>query len=463
MDSVRQRSESPKIEHIQEHNKKLAARKQSESVKDEKSSASAWKGFLNWFSNQRLFFWRAKSELIENVEFSSESGTTNEDQEKNTSFRAASFRWLFNKKMKYMILLFCVLVLGSVLFIKLDTSAAANLTDNVLRPLIGDTRIVYLEKIFFNASDLAERITHNSNSDVPPTFNDPGPVGNIAGGDLNLTPLSINVDPKPLTGEGVWEDLPVGLFPGKEVMAHTFVRPDPARSFAITTIVQIDKSVIDIGSVAGTKQPGGPVGLPGPGVVPKDIIDSGKLVAAFDGGFQYKDGAYGMIVGNTTYLPLKNDLGTLVGYKDGTIKIMDYQGQALGDNVAFVRQNCPLLVDNGDVAAADPRNRQLWGRLVTGTVDIYTWRSGIGITKEGNLLFAVGNNLTPITLANALKTAGAVNAIQLDINPIWVRFNLFNSIGNGKYASTTLTKDLQDGSRQYLNGYEKDFFYLYAK
>ena len=56
-----------------------------------------------------------------------------------------------------------------------------------------------------------------------------------------------------------------------------------------------------------------------------------------------------------------------------------------------------------------------------------------------------------------------MNAIQLDINPIWVRFNLFEPIAPGKYKSTTLTKDLQDGSREYLNGYAKDFFYLYAK
>ena len=98
-----------------------------------------------------------------------------------------------------------------------------------------------------------------------------------------------------------------------------------------------------------------------------------------------------------------------------------------------------------------------------GTINFYTWRSGIGITKEGNLLYAVGNNLTPTTLAAALKSAGAVNAIQLDINPTWVRFNIFTSLGGGEYNSTTLTKELKDGSKQYLNGYEKDFFYLYQK
>jgi len=361
------------------------------------------------------------------------------------------------------VLFFGVILIGLVLFIKLDTSAVAKLTDDVLRPIIGDANIVRLEKIFFNTSDLVERVTKNEGSVEAPQFEDQGPEENISGGNLDLTPLQITNGFSPLENEGVWRNRPLKSFPDKEVMAYTFVRPDKDRSYAVTTIVQMDMSVLHMGSVAGTKQPGTPVGKPGPGVVPKDIVESGKLVAAFDGGFQYKDGAFGMIVGDTTYLPLKNDLATLVGYKDGSLKIIDYTGQDLGNDVEFVRQNCPILIQDGEMSAADPRNKKLWGRLAAGTVDIYTWRSGIGLTKDGNLLFAVGNNLTPTTLAEALREAGAVNAIQLDINPIWVRFNIFEPAGDGRYDSSTLTKDLQDGSKEYLNGYAKDFFYLYKK
>ena len=295
-----------------------------------------------------------------------------------------------------------------------------------------------------------------------PQFVDPGKA-NLKSSGLDLEPIKLSNNFPSLAGEGTWRDYPLQLFPGKEVMAYTFVRPDAARSFAMVTMVQLDMNVMRMGSVAGTQQPGGPVGKPGSGVVPKDIIDSGNLIAAFDGGFQYKDGQYGMIVGNTTYLPLKNDLGTLVGYDDGTLKIVDYTGQSLGNNVAFVRQNCPMLIQDGSITVTDSKDRTLWGRLATGTVGIYTWRSGIGITKNGNLIFAVGNNLTPDTLAVALQSAGAVNAIQLDINPIWVRFNIFQPSSPGQYTSTTLTKDLADGAKQYLHGYQKDFFYVYKK
>ena len=387
--------------------------------------------------------------------------STIEGYPKERGGKSSGKRWL--KNFGWVVLFLVFVAAGLVLFIKLDTGAAAYVTDGILRPAIGDARVLFLERLFFNASDLAERITHGSGADVAPVFDTLGSGDNIVGGDLNLTPIMVSNGFKPLPSEGVWRNRELRAFPGKEVMAYTFIRPDPERSFANTTIVQMDMRFLRMGSVAGTKQPGTPVGKPGQGVVPKDIIENGSLVAAFDGGFQYKDGAYGMIVGDTTYLPLKNDLGTLVGYKDGSLKIVNYEGQSLGDNVEFVRQNCPILIDNSNISASDPRNKALWGRLAKGTVDIFTWRSGIGLTKERNLLFAVGNNLTPTTLATALKAAGAVEAIQLDINPIWVRFNIFDSLGSGKYTSATLTKDLQDGSKEYLNGYAKDFFYLYKK
>lgn len=364
---------------------------------------------------------------------------------------------------KILVALFVLVVVGGVLFLKLNTHAAATFTDNVLRPVLGADRVLYLEKLFFNASDKIQQLTYDEKKAVAPQFEDTTLTENLAGSALDLAPLLVNHDLTPIEGEGIWKDRPLKAFPDKEVMAYTFLRSDPERPYSETTLIQVDMGAVNIGIVAGRKEPGSAVGKPGPGIVPKDIIDSGNLIAAFDGGFQYKDGEYGMIVGDTTYLPLKNDLGTLIGYKDGKLKIVDYQGEPLGDNVAFVRQNCPILVIDGNVTVTDQRSRALWGRLAKGTTDIFTWRSGIGINKNGNILFAVGNNLTPETLAAALKSAGAVNAIQLDINPIWVRFNVFDTTGPGTYDSTPLNKQLYDGTKGYLHGYDKDFFYLYKK
>lgn len=355
-------------------------------------------------------------------------------------------------------------VFGGIILIKIDAGVAAQLTDNILRPVFGTTIVTFVEKLYFNSADKMQQVMYNPKGNpgivvFPNTSM--GNVVDVADTPFNLTPIPINSAFTPAAGEGVWKTRNLAAFPGEPVMAYTYVRPDPARPYAYVTIVQVDLHMVRMGLVAGTKEPGGPVGKPGLGKVPNDIISSGGLVAAFNGGFQYRDGAYGMIVGGETYLPLQNNLATIVGYTDGTVKLFEYKGQNLGSNVAFVRQNCPMLVQNSQVVVDSPANRKLWGR--TTTASIYTWRSGIGLTPSGNLLFAVGNNITSSTLATALHMAGADSAMQLDINPFWVRFNIFDTLGGGQYKTSTLIKDLKDGSREYFHGYSKDFFYLYKK
>ena len=370
------------------------------------------------------------------------------------------------KYLKFLAIGVVILIVSAVVFIKLDTSAAANFTDQVLRPLLGDARVIFLEKVFFNASDKANQLKY---SVVQPTnpFLPRGvaivPSDSAAqSSNLNLSNVQAIVNTL-LDGEGQWHDIPLSLFPKQIVLADTFIRSDPSRLYSFVTLVQMDMSKLQLWSIAGTAEPGGKFGKPGPGVISANVQDNGILVAAFDGGFQYRDGQYGMIVDNTTYLPLKNDLATLVGHKDGRLEIVKYEGQDLGSNISFIRQNCPMLVENGVIGTSDDTNKKLWGRTITS--DIYTWRSGIGITANGNLIFAVGNALVPSTLASALKAAGAVNAMQLDINPNWVRFNIFNNFSkaDNSYSSTPVMEGIQDGSHSYLFGYKKDFFYVTKK
>lgn len=358
-------------------------------------------------------------------------------------------------------ILLVVLIIGAVLFIKFDTSAAAEFTDNVLRPILGANTVIFLEKIFFNTTDKIQQIGSNENNIQAPQFGDFSQEENTTANNLETTPIPMMGSFKKLENEGAWKIMKLSAFPNEGVMAYTFVRPDKDRPYSIVTIVQLDMSKMSLGAVAGIKEPGGKLGNSGPGMVPKEIVKNNQLVAAFDGGFQYRDGEYGMMVDGKTYVPLQNDLGTVVGYKNGDFKIIDYTGQDLGGEVTFIRQNCPILIENGQLGVEDVKNKKLWGR--TFTSGIYTWRTGMGMTENGNLLFAVGNNLTPTTLAIALRMAGADDAIQLDINPNWVRFNIFNPLGNGKYDSKPLTRDLKNGATAYLTGYAKDFFYIYKK
>jgi hypothetical protein len=283
-------------------------------------------------------------------------------------------------------------VVASVLFIKFDTGAAATFTDQVLRPVLGDSSVIGLEKIYFNTSDKVSQLEYAViPASVPFIASSSVPISTAS---VSKAPFS-NLDLSSvhssfgnlLAGEGQWRNVPLSLFPGQIILADTFMRPDPSRPYAFVTLVQMDMSKLRLWSVAGTQEPGGKVGRPGPGIIPKSIHDQGILVAAFDGGFQYRDGKYGMIVGKKTYLPLKNDLATLVGYNSGKLEIVKYEGQNLGSSVAFVRQNCPMLIENGVIGTQSDSNKKIWGRTVTS--DSYTWRSGIGIDAKGNLIFAV--------------------------------------------------------------------------
>ena len=348
------------------------------------------------------------------------------------------------------------------IFILTNPQAASDITDTIIRPIIGDRAVIYLERIFFNTSDTVKRITFHGN--LPSSATRQTDVSNVndTNTHLSLTPLAPSTTMQPIDGEGIWKKVILDQFPSQEPVATTFVRPDADRPYAIVTIIQIDMQQLSLGIVAGLKEPGGSFGHTGSGKIPQDIIQNHHLVGAFDGGFLYNDGQYGMIANGTTYAPLKQNTATLIEHSDGSLNIINYTGQDLGKNITFIRQNCPILITDGNLSVLDPKNKAEWGRTLTSQT--YTWRSGIGITSTGNILYAGGNNLTPTTLAYALKTAGAVDAMQLDINPAWVSFNFFtNNPQTRGLRSIPFMKDAQDRSRQYIHGHSKDFFYLYTK
>jgi len=373
------------------------------------------------------------------------------------------------KKQKIVILAAGIIFFGMLVYLFITTSPAipAQAADNVLRPILGEKETVDLESFYFSLNDQANKIEYNykkPNADIfTSSLLDTHPQVKSASSEsqMNLTNIPIRNNFSPLPEEGIWQPITDSRFANSTVLAKTFVRPDPARPYALVSLVKMNMSKLNIGVQAGTYYPGGPNGMPGPGFVPKSIQESNSLVAVFNGGFMAKDGHYGMIVGDKTYVPLRENLATLLIYTNGSAKFIDYQGQPLTNDVAAIRQNGAFLIRNGIISPYIETTSDTWGRTTTNSM--YTWRSGIGITKNGNLIYAVGNSLIPSTLAKALKNAGAVDAMQLDINPFWVRYILYNSLGNGNYSYYPLLKDMQNGGYAYLHSYNKDFFYIYKK
>ena len=124
----------------------------------------------------------------------------------------------------------------------------------------------------------------------------------------------------------------------------------------------------------------------------------------------------------------------------------------------FARQNLPLIVENGRL---NPRlsNDSLWGATLGNAVRV--WRSGIGVDAHGNLIYAAADNQTAESLAQILQHAGAVRAMELDINYEWTTFNFYGAFGAGDPAK--LLPDMSRPATRYLSPDDRDFFAVYAR
>ena len=89
------------------------------------------------------------------------------------------------------------------------------------------------------------------------------------------------------------------------------------------------------------------------------------------------------------------------------------------------------------------------------------WRSGIGVDSHGNLIYAAGDDQTVRSLADTLIHAGAVRAMELDINSYWVSFITYGAPGAGN--PTNLLPDMNRSASRYLEPDDRDFFAVYAR
>lgn len=168
-----------------------------------------------------------------------------------------------------------------------------------------------------------------------------------------------------------------------------------------------------------------------------------------------------MAVGGTLYVPPLAGAATIAVTKKGQIILgtwgVDPRLNSTNPDLVMWRQNASLLIDKGVINPLT-QDGSAWGGTILNSA--YTWRSGIGITAQGTLLYAAGNSLTAPTLAVALKASGAIMAMQTDINPYWVRAFLYNRNSQGTLSITKLNPDMYGNGTEYLYGTARDFFYV---
>ena len=261
-------------------------------------------------------------------------------------------------------------------------------------------------------------------------------------------------------GEGVWttEGLPHSS-PDDVLMAKTFVRPDQERPYSLVGILLVDHRRVRLHVTGGTDSPGGDLGVRGPGVIPD--TDLPRLLAAWNGGFRGPHGGFGMIADGLQYRPLRDGFASVAIKQDGSVSIGQW-GRDLtwSDDMVAVRQNAALLVENCEVSPRTNEGNDTWGYVKVDSSEFITWRSGIGLTKDGDLLVAAGNSLSAASLARALWAAGACWAMQLDINSPYVLASVFFQQPDGKIDSEKFMQSMPDNPARFLGTQPNDFFYV---
>ncbi|MEO8713861.1 MAG: hypothetical protein ABI369_02500, partial [Acetobacteraceae bacterium] len=89
------------------------------------------------------------------------------------------------------------------------------------------------------------------------------------------------------------------------------------------------------------------------------------------------------------------------------------------------------------------------------------WRSGVGIDRHGNLIYAAANYMTVGSLATVLQRAGAVRAMELDINTYWTSFISYRHPGANGAAN--LLASMDRSNQRYLTPEDRDFFGVYVR
>ena len=270
-----------------------------------------------------------------------------------------------------------------------------------------------------------------------------------------LPPPVIPLASPPLANEGTWE--PIGpVIKGHPSMAEAQLRPDSVHTSVLGALVWMDPKVVRFDEVPGTVEPGGD--WPIVGTLPLDGRPS--WVAAFNGGFRFKDSGGGLYVEGREGVPLVDGAASLVIRTDGTPDVGQWgRDDRMDSTIASVRQNLVLIVDGGQpVDGLDQNDHHQWGRTLGNKV--YIWRSGVGVRADGTLVYAASNGLTVKTLAGMLVAAGCVRAMELDINPEWVTFNLFSkgdAPDPNSLVGTKLLPDMYRTADRFLGADSRDF------
>jgi hypothetical protein len=267
----------------------------------------------------------------------------------------------------------------------------------------------------------------------------------------------------PTAGEGQWH--PIGrTVGGIPAMYAAYLRPNAVNTSLVTGVAWMDTKLLRTTLYEGSSIPG--TGQNWTNVAPITGGALNTLDAAFNSGFRMQDAQGGYYADGVTAIPLVAGRASLVITADGTPSIGAWGVDVgMSPSVVAVRQNLDLIVNHGQpVAGLNANDNTRWGNTLGGRVQV--WRSGLGVTANGALVFVGGSGLSIVDLANVLARAGAVRAMEMDINTAWVNFFSYSAPpGQAATAAngTKLTFDESNEPGRYFAPSSRDFITMSVK
>jgi hypothetical protein len=260
-----------------------------------------------------------------------------------------------------------------------------------------------------------------------------------------------------LPGEGVWAPTQARFDGGRRPpVLVTAYRPDASYPRVVAGLAWFDHARTTLALYPGLQEP--PSAGPGAAaVVPP--AHRRTLLATFNGGFKHRDSGGGFFSHGHLFEPLVPGQGTILAAAHGRVDVRSWHGAvAPGAGVRLARQNLPLIVDRGRPNPSLNDGPQ-WGATLGN--QILVWRSGIGVDRHGNLIYAAAPDQSVSGLARILIHAGAVRAMELDINSYWVTLNTYGLPG-GRDARRLLA-GMNRPAQRYLVPDDRDFFAVYLR
>jgi hypothetical protein len=264
---------------------------------------------------------------------------------------------------------------------------------------------------------------------------------------------------RPLPGEGVWRAAAVAG--GKPAIYVTYLRASRMYSSYVAGIAELNQRLVRFELRPGVEDPG-----PGNWKASPDVAPGTRrgLVATFNSGFKISASDGGFYLNGASAGTLTKGVASEVYYRDGRLAIGTWgRTVRMTPDVVAVRQNLHLIVIGGRVPRSVNANiESSWGATLGG--GYYVWRSGIGITRSGRIIFVYGPALNVRQLADLLQRAGAVTAMQLDINPEWMSFMYYKSRHHSQSPRpVNLLPTQNQPANRYYSPSSRDFTAVYAR